>query len=79
MSAGSRSGTSEMTPYDQVFLRLLELAPFVSRPHGGWRFGTKTISDPIVARLIASGHARRDGDRIVKSEPAPSARPSISR
>jgi hypothetical protein len=79
MSAGSRSGTSEMTPYDQVFLRLLELAPFDRRSRSGWRFGTKTISDPIVERLIASGHARRDGDRIVKTEPKPSAPSSINR
>jgi hypothetical protein len=59
-----------MAPYDLVFLRLLELGPFDRRSRGGWRFGTKTISDPIVARLIASGRARRDGDRIVKAEPA---------
>jgi len=60
-----------MDRYDLVFLRLLELGPFDRRSCGGWRFGTKTISDPIVERLIASGHARRDGDRIVKTEPAP--------
>jgi hypothetical protein len=57
-----------MGHYRDIASRLIKLGPFVSRPRGGWRFGARTISDPIVARLIASGHARRDGDRIVRSE-----------
>ncbi len=43
------------------FLRLLKLSPF-ERRSGGWRFGTKRIADAVVARLIASGAARRDGE-----------------
>jgi len=60
-----------MAHYRDIASRLIKLGPFDRRSRGGWRFGTKTISDPIVARLIASGRARRDGDRIVKAEPAP--------
>jgi|GEM_PF-5258914 len=45
---------------DGIFLRLLEFSPFQQRP-GGWRFGTKRISDGVVERLIASGAARREG------------------
>jgi hypothetical protein len=48
---------------DYQFLRLLRQAPFERRTRG-WRFGTKTISDQVVERLIASGRARRDGSRV---------------
>ena len=41
--------------YDQFFLRLLKLGPFERRLGGGWRFGTKIISDVIAERLLASG------------------------
>lgn len=55
-----------------IFLRLLQIAPF-ERRQGGWRFGTKQISDSVVARLIAAGKARIDGDlvRLVEREAAP--------
>lgn len=49
---------------DYKFLRLLKLSPFERRARGGWRFGTKTISDPIVERLIASGRAASDGKTV---------------
>jgi hypothetical protein len=52
---------------DRDFLRLLKLSPFQQRP-GGWRFGTKRISKEVVARLIASGGARMDGERLVAAE-----------
>ncbi|MCK1710016.1 MULTISPECIES: hypothetical protein [unclassified Bradyrhizobium] len=47
--------------YDRNYLRLLELSPFERRPRGGWRFGTKIISDVIVDRLLASGRAEVSG------------------
>ncbi|WP_257164640.1 hypothetical protein [Bradyrhizobium sp. SRS-191] len=46
-------------------LRLLELSPFERRTRGGWRFGTKRISDAIVARLLDSRRAEIKGDRLV--------------
>src|SRR4051812_40515184 len=49
--------------YDRDFLRLLAFSPF-ERRRGGWRFGTKMISDRIIARLIASGAARIEGDFV---------------
>jgi hypothetical protein len=49
---------------DRFHLRLLARGPFIARLRGGWRFGTKTISDRVVDRLIASGEARRDGDQV---------------
>ena len=58
-----------LTPYDPVFLRLLKLSPFERRPRGGWRFGTKVISDAVAERLIANGRARRDGNRIFLVKP----------
>jgi hypothetical protein len=53
-----------------TYLRLLELSPFERRrtksnPGGGWRFGTKVIGDHIVERLVASGRARIEGDKVV--------------
>ena len=52
------------SPQDYSYFRLLELGPFDKRARGGWRFGTKRISDAVVQRLVASGIARRDGDRV---------------
>jgi len=56
---GHREGGCVMTDgkiqYDRSFLRLLQLAPFERRLGGGWRFGTKIISDVIAERLLASG------------------------
>lgn len=48
---------------DRAFLRLLKLSPF-ERRSGGWRFGTKRIADAVVGRLIASGAAVSDGERV---------------
>lgn len=50
-----------LTTYDPRFLRLLELSPFEKRTRGGYRFGTKTISDRVVDRMIESGCAVREG------------------
>jgi hypothetical protein len=50
--------------YELTFLRLLELSPFERRPRGGWRFGTKVISDDVVGRLISSRRAFLDGDQV---------------
>ncbi|UQR62311.1 hypothetical protein LRP30_36995 [Bradyrhizobium sp. C-145] len=47
--------------YDRNYLRLLELSSFERRPRGGWRFGTKIISDAVVDRLLASGRAEISG------------------
>jgi len=47
--------TDSKIQYDRSFLRLLQLAPFERRLGGGWRFGTKIISDVIAERLLASG------------------------
>ncbi len=53
-----------LTQYDPLFLRLLKHGPFERRQRGGWRFGTKRISDAVADRLIASGRVRTDGLRI---------------
>lgn len=50
---------------DESFLKLLAYGPFLRRPSGGWRFGTKCITDCVVDRLIASGRAAREGDRVL--------------
>lgn len=49
---------------DYCILRLLELGSFERRPRG-WRFGTKTIQDHVVARLITGGSARIEDGRVV--------------
>ncbi len=49
---------------DHVYFRLLELGAFNRRAQGGWRFGTKIISDAVVERLIASGRAKRENDCV---------------
>jgi hypothetical protein len=49
---------------DYVLLRLLALGSFQRRPRGGWRFGTKVISDRKVARLVASRRAGSDATRV---------------
>lgn len=53
-----------LSPQDNAYLRLLELGPFDRRASGGWRFGTKVISDVVVERLIAGGFAKRENDRV---------------
>lgn len=51
------------TAHDVLILRLLKMGQFERRA-GAWRFGTKKISDSVVDRLVASGNARRDADRV---------------
>lgn len=46
--------------------RCLSLGPIVRTPRG-WRFGTRRVSERMVARLIADGHAVRNGDRCEKA------------
>jgi hypothetical protein len=59
-----------LSSQDHVYFRLLELGAFDRRAHGGWRFGTKVISDAVVERLIASGRATREDDhvRLIRSD-----------
>jgi hypothetical protein len=49
---------------ERYFLRLLEISPFEQRPRGGWRFGTKIISDTVVDRLLAAGRAEIVGAQV---------------
>jgi hypothetical protein len=49
------------------FVRLLELGQFERRPRGGWRFGTRRISD--TDRLVASGRAEIVGGRYLQLAP----------
>lgn len=49
---------------DQFILRLLDTQPLERRARGGWRFGTRRISDRVVARLIASGRAEVVGEKL---------------
>jgi hypothetical protein len=61
---------SEHTFHNQrYFLRLLEISPFERRPRGGWRFGTKIISDAVVERLLACGHAEVAGLQLKLKRP----------
>jgi hypothetical protein len=53
--------TDSNIQYDRGFLRLLQLGPFERRIGGGWRFGTKIISNVIAERLLASGLAEISG------------------
>jgi hypothetical protein len=48
---------------DHDYCRLLELSPF-ERRRGGWRFGTKRISDAIVDRLVAGRRVFITGDQV---------------
>lgn len=50
--------------HQKLTLRLLELSPFEQVSDGRWRFGTRAISDKVVARLIASGRAEIVGGRL---------------
>lgn len=54
---------------DAYYLRLLELSPFERRTRGGWRFGTRRISDGVAARLIASGRAEIVGLQLQHRDP----------
>jgi hypothetical protein len=48
---------------DHRFLALLAKGQ-LERRVDGWRFGTRRIADHVVERLINSGRAVRDGDRV---------------
>lgn len=48
---------------DRRALSFLQRAPLVRR-RGGWRFGAARITDAVVARLVATGVAVRDGDAL---------------
>lgn len=51
--------------YRERYLRcLLEHGPFERRPRGGWRFGTKVISDTAVESLLASGLVEIVGSQL---------------
>ncbi|BCA04162.1 hypothetical protein [Bradyrhizobium diazoefficiens] len=45
-------------------LRLLDIQPLERRARGGWRFGTRRISDGVADRLIASGRAEIRGSKL---------------
>lgn len=66
---------------DFHLIRLLKAYPFERRQRGGWRFGTKRIGNDVVARLIASGRARIDGERVIycRSKPDDSQCPHSPR
>jgi len=49
---------------ERYLLRLLEHGPFEKRPRGGWRFGTKVISEATVESLLASGRAEIVGPKL---------------
>jgi hypothetical protein len=50
---------------DGHVIRLLKLSPFERHVRGGWRFGTRRISDGVADRLIASGRARIEGEQLI--------------
>jgi hypothetical protein len=53
-----------LRPSDYKYITLLKLSPFERNSRGGWRFGTRSVADSVVARLIASGRAAAD-DKLV--------------
>lgn len=54
---------------DYFMLRLLRYSPFERRDNR-WRFGSKTIGDRVVARLIESGRVEQIGDLVRLTVPA---------
>ncbi|MGX0963195.1 hypothetical protein AB7M63_003644 [Bradyrhizobium japonicum] len=58
-------GTRANTHTETYFLRLLEFSPFERRTRGGWRFGTRRISDCVADRLIDSDRAEIVGNRLL--------------
>ncbi|GAB9224926.1 hypothetical protein BDS110ZK18_67180 [Bradyrhizobium diazoefficiens] len=46
-------------------MRLLDIQPLERRARGGWRFGTRRISDGLADRLIAIGRAEIVRDRLL--------------
>lgn len=63
----TRPHASRYQPHygDAFFRRLLAIAPFERRPRGGWRFGTKLISEAVIFRLVTNRHAIVVGDRVL--------------
>ena len=53
----------------RYFLRLLEIGPFERRSRGGWRFGTKIISDAVVEQLLACGRTEIAGTQLKLKQP----------
>lgn len=62
--AGAYVMSDHKNQYERYFLRLLEHGPFERRSRGGWRFGTKVISDTVVERLLACGRAEVAGRQV---------------
>lgn len=58
--------TCPIPHHHRLTLRLLDVQPLERRARGGWRFGTRRISDNVVASLIASGRAEIRGERLHK-------------
>ena len=55
-----------LAPSYYKYLRLLAHGPFERRAGGvGWRFGTRRIAESVVARLVASGRARIEGEQVI--------------
>lgn len=54
---------------DFKILRLMKYAA-IERRGDRWRFGTRTIGDGVIARLVASGRAASDGQRVCLVVPA---------
>ncbi|MBW7966768.1 hypothetical protein [Bradyrhizobium sp. BR 10261] len=57
-------------------LRLLDVQPLERRARGGWRFGLRRISDGVVARLIAGGHAEIIGGQYLQRVPQETGEPA---
>lgn len=51
----------------QADIRILRLMKFAAIERRGdrWRFGTRTIGDSVVARLVASGRAEIRGEQLI--------------
>jgi hypothetical protein len=62
----------------RYLLRLLEHGQFERRPRGGWRFGTKVISDAAVERLLANGRVEIVGSKVKLKTTPPIPSPSQS-
>ncbi|WP_041748341.1 hypothetical protein [Bradyrhizobium cosmicum] len=65
-----RSPRPSINRNQPIVLRLLKVQPLERRARGGWRFGTKRISDALVDSLIASGRAEIRGGRLHHVEAA---------
>lgn len=68
---GKTAAQRQAIARERFILRLLDVQPLERRARGGWRFGTRRISDRVVARLIASGRAELVGEGGRWLQPAP--------